>query len=72
MVLISKKRLMFVAIVVVCSIFSFSLFRQIDRENNLESTQTVALPVSNKVVVLDAGHGSPDNRSYKFQWNLRK
>lgn len=25
-----------------------------------ESIETVALPVSNKVIVLDAGHGNPD------------
>ena len=25
-----------------------------------ESKETVALPVSNKVVVIDAGHGNPD------------
>ena len=66
MILISKKRLIFVAMVVVLSIFSFSFERQIDRENALESSQTVALPVSDKVVVLDAGHGSPDNRSCQF------
>ena len=52
--------------VVVLSIFSFSFVRQIDRENALKSSQTVALPVSDKVVVLDAGHGSPDNRSGQF------
>ena len=66
MILISKKRLIFVAMVVVFSIFSFSFVRQIDRENALESSQTVALPVSDKVVGLDAGHGSPDNRSGQF------
>ena len=66
MILISKKRLIFVAMVVVLSIFSFSFVRQIDRENALKSSQTVALPVSDKVVVLDAGHGSPDNRSGQF------
>jgi cytochrome bd-type quinol oxidase subunit 2 len=28
-----------------------------------KSIQTMAIPVSNKVVVLDAGHGLPDERS---------
>lgn len=25
-----------------------------------ETTETVAIPVSNKVIVIDAGHGDPD------------
>ena len=29
----------------------------------LETIETVALPVSNKVIVIDAGHGEPDGRS---------
>lgn len=28
-----------------------------------ETIETVALPVSNKVIVIDAGHGDPDGRS---------
>ena len=32
---------------------------------NLETVQTVALPVNNKTIVLDAGHGIPDERSAK-------
>ncbi len=33
---------------------------------------TVSLPVSNKVIVLDAGHGSPDRRGREFKWNTRR
>ena len=32
---------------------------------HLKSVETVALPVSNKVVILDAGHGFPDERCPK-------
>ena len=28
-----------------------------------ETVETVALPVSNKVIVIDAGHGEPDERN---------
>lgn len=28
-----------------------------------ETIETVAIPVSNKVIVIDAGHGDPDGRS---------
>lgn len=33
------------------------------KEKNKEYMNTVSLPVSNKVVVVDAGHGIPDERS---------
>ena len=34
--------------------------------NDKEKTvQTVATPVSNRVVIVDAGHGTPDERSRK-------
>ena len=33
------------------------------KENNLNYIDTVSLPVSGKVVVIDAGHGIPDERS---------
>ena len=32
---------------------------------------TVSLPVSDKVVVIDAGHGKPDERSRSRRWNNR-
>ena len=34
-------------------------------ENTERTAQTVATPVSNKVVIVDAGHGTPDERSRK-------
>lgn len=35
------------------------------------SIETVSLPVSNKTIVLDAGHGIPDERCRKCKWNNR-
>lgn len=40
-------------------VFSFQIAQ------NENTTETVALPVTGKVVVLDAGHGVPDERSTK-------
>ena len=37
--------------------FSFKIAKTED------TVETVALPVSNKVIVIDAGHGVPDERS---------
>lgn len=43
------------------AIFAFSF--QIAKDEN--TVTTVALPVSNKVIVIDAGHGVPDERGTK-------
>lgn len=55
MVIIQKKRVLFIMVVLVISIVKFSLFY--NREATIE---TVSLPVSGKTIVLDAGHGFPD------------
>lgn len=53
---------------ILIGLFAFSL--QITNQNtqiknNKETVQTTATPVSGKIVVLDAGHGIPDERSTK-------
>lgn len=53
---------------VLIGLFAFSL--QMANQNNQtnitqETVQTTATPVSGKTVVLDAGHGVPDERSAK-------
>lgn len=61
MVVIRKKNIIYVSIIVLLAMFIFGI-----SENRTENTvQTVALPVSNKVIVIDAGHGIPDERSTK-------
>ena len=58
MIIIQKKRLIYISLMVFVSIFVCSM-----TVNNTENTvQTVAIPVSNKVIVVDAGHGKPDER----------
>lgn len=53
MILLRKKRILFVLTMVFISIFTYFF-----STSYLEKTiQTVSLPVTNKVVVLDAGHG---------------
>ena len=50
MILLSKKRILTIMGLVFASLFAFVV-----QTNNKENTvQTVALPVSNKVIVLDA------------------
>ena len=50
MVILNKKRLLIVLSAILISIGIFS----INTENAEETIQTVALPVSNKVIVIDA------------------
>lgn len=33
--------------------------------------KTNATPITNKIIVLDAGHGLPDERSSRFYWDNR-
>lgn len=63
MILLTKKRLFIILSGIVLSITTFLFFTT---NTNIESIETVALPVSNKVIILDAGHGIPDERSSKF------
>lgn len=59
MVVFNKKRIM---IIFICLLLSIS-FAKIKIKN--ETIETVALPVEDKVIILDAGHGYPDERSLK-------
>lgn len=56
MIILNKKRILLIVSVVAISIFVFTI--QIAQTK--DTVQTVALPVSNKVIVIDAGHGKPD------------
>lgn len=57
MILLSKKRLFIILSSVTISIICFLFFTT---TSNFESIETVSLPVSNKVIIIDAGHGIPD------------
>lgn len=59
MFFLSKKRIMILGIflLAVLSIGILQIFIE------PETAETVAIPVSNKVIVIDAGHGEPDGRS---------
>ena len=56
MFFLSNKRIVLLASLLI-AVVSIEIFQMNLKE---ESIETVALPVSNKVIVLDAGHGNPD------------
>ena len=58
MVVLSKKRISIIVCCVFVAIFAFMLSTA--PNNNEDIVQTVTLPVSGKTVVVDAGHGVPD------------
>jgi len=58
MVVLTKKR---IYIILLCIVFSTLLgVRGINNMSETNTIQTVALPVDSKVIVIDAGHGVPD------------
>ena len=69
MIIINKKRLQILVLCVLVSIFAFSLQMTNNKNSEQEKEQntvvTTATPVSGKTIVVDAGHGAPDERSRK-------
>lgn len=56
MILLNKKRILFISSIIIYSIFSYSFLENFDLNTILVSST----PVSNHVIILDAGHGNPD------------
>ena len=57
------KRLIFVTFFVCISVCFLGVISVINKNTKLVTTN--ALPITNKIIVLDAGHGKPDEG-----WNL--
>lgn len=67
MYVISRKRVSMILICLLLGIFVYSYAgTKLKTEQKVEETSST--PVSGKVIVLDAGHGVPDERSTKFKW----
>ena len=60
MILLSRKRIFIILSCISLSIFTFLFFTTHSTVDKVKTIETVALPISNKVIVLDAGHGVPD------------
>ena len=55
MIIINKKRIILILLVLFISVISFSL-----KKGDEKVVSVSSLPVTNKVIILDAGHGLPD------------
>lgn len=58
MLVLSRKRISLIVITLSLSIFVFML--STSENKNFKTVETVSLPVSGKTVIIDAGHGTPD------------
>ena len=62
MIILSKKRIIkLMSLITICLMVCVIQTAKTDRK----IVQTVTLPVTNKVIVIDAGHGVPDERCRK-------
>ena len=59
MFIINKKRIQIVLSAILISILTFGMQISIKEKEQL-TLETTSTPSSNKTVVIDAGHGSPD------------
>lgn len=74
MIIINKKRIQIIVSCVLLGVLAFSfqiannkteLVENTNLEQQQSTVQTVATPVSGKIIVVDAGHGVPDERCAK-------
>lgn len=62
MIILDKKKIVKILSVVMIFIFAYIItgYNVNNTKNQSKTIETVALPVNNKVIVIDAGHGVPD------------
>ena len=63
MLILSKKRMLIMTCLIFVSLYAFSFKianNMVDIKEAEKTVTTVSTPVSNKVVIVDAGHGTPD------------
>ena len=58
MILLSKKRINLILISILVGVLTFSIKSSVNEEDLIK--ETTSLPVSGKTVIVDAGHGTPD------------
>lgn len=63
MILLQRKRIIFIIGAIFISIFSYLL----GSSHMYETVQTVSLPVSGKTVILDAGHRTEKTKGHSLK-----
>ena len=64
MIIINKKRIQIILTSLIISIFAFAFQLTGNKDKMIEQNtiQTTATPISGKTIIVDAGHGTPDER----------
>lgn len=62
MLVLNRKRISIVILCILVSVFSFMIATTDKKEDTVPTTAT---PVSGRTIVVDAGHGVPDERGTK-------
>ena len=74
MIILTKKKILYTLGVITMFIFIYTItgYNIINNsKKEMKTIQTVALPVENKVIVIDAGHGAPDEGAESSKRNYR-
>ena len=74
MIVLERKKILIVFGLIAMFIFAFMItgFNINNASNkNIETVETVALPVDKKVIIIDAGHGIPDEGAQSSMRNNR-
>ncbi len=77
MIILDKKKILVSIGIVTIFIFTYMITgynvsnKKDDKDIDVETVQTVALPVDNKVIIIDAGHGIPDEGAQSSSRNYR-
>lgn len=77
MIILHRKKILLALGIITMFIFTYIITgynvnnSKKDNKIDLETVQTVALPVNNKVIILDAGHGIPDEGAESSTRNNR-
>lgn len=62
MYVVHRKRISFILVCLLLGIFAYSYeSKKVGLDDKIQ--ETTATPISGKVIVVDAGHGVPDERS---------
>lgn len=65
MIILDRKKILFTLGIITMFLFVYSITAynvNNSYKKEIKTIETVALPVDNKVIVIDAGHGVPDER----------
>lgn len=74
MIILTKKKIVYTFGIILLFILVYAITvyntTNISRKQ-IETVQTVALPVNKKVIIIDAGHGKPDEGAQSSNRNYR-